>query len=96
MCITLGSDRNSDFYRCANFFGNVKNNEKTTLSIKSLKCLIGFGLFDVFLYPAAEPDKIMCVTLGSDRNSDFYKGANYFENVKNDEKTTFLPIKHQK
>ena len=51
--------------------------------------MIGIGLFEVFLYSAAEPDKTMYVTLGFDRNSDFYRGANFFENVKNDEKTTF-------
>ena len=51
--------------------------------------MIGRGIFDVFLYPTAEPEKSICITLGSDRNTEFYRGANFFENVKFDEKTCF-------
>ena len=51
--------------------------------------MIGIGLFDVFLYPTAEPVKTMWVTAGSDKKSEFYRGVNFFENVKNDEKTSF-------
>ena len=61
MCVTLGSDRNSEFYRGANFFENVKTDEKTCFTTKKLKFVIGIGLFDVFLHPTAEPDKSMCV-----------------------------------
>ena len=89
MCVALGSDQNSEFYRGANFFENVKNDEKTSFSAKNFKFMIGIGLFDVFLYPTAEPVKTMFVTLGSDHNSEFYRGAKFFENVKNDEKTCF-------
>ena len=95
MCVTLGSDQNSDFYRGANFFENVKTDEKKTFSIKSHKCAIGFGLSDVFLSPAVDRGKTMCVTLGSDQNSDFYRGANFFENVKTDEKKTFSTKSHK-
>ena len=89
MCVTLGSDRKSEFYRGANFFENVKLDEKTCFSTVKLKFMIGIGLFQVFLHPTAEPDKSMSVSLGSDRNSEFYRGANSFENVKFDEKTCF-------
>ena len=88
-CVTLGSDQNSEFYRRVNFFENVKSNEKTSFSAKNFKFLIGIGLFDVFLYPTAEPVKTMCVTLGSDQNSEFYRSVNFIENVKNDKKTSF-------
>ena len=89
MCVTLGSDRNSEFYRGANFFENVKFDEKTCSSTVKLKFMIGIGLFYVFRHPMAEPDKSMCVTLGSDQNSEFYRGANFFENVKFQKKTCF-------
>ena len=89
VCVTLGSDNNSEFYRGANFFENVKIDEKACFSTKNLKFMIGIGLFDIFLYPTVETDKTVCVTLGSDKNSEFYRGANFFENVKNDEKTSF-------
>ena len=89
MCITLGSDQNSEFYRDANFFENVKFDEKTCFPTKKLKFMIEIGLYDVFLHQTVEPDKSMCLTLGSDRNSDFYRGANFFENVKFVEKTCF-------
>ena len=91
VCVTLGSDKNSEFYRGANFFENVKNDEKTCFSTKTLKFMIGIGLFDIFLYPTVEPDKIVCVTLGSDKNSEFYRSANFFESVKNDKKSVFRP-----
>ena len=45
--------------------------------------MIGIGLFDVFLDPTAETVKTMCVTLGTDQNSEFYRGVNLFENDKN-------------
>ena len=51
--------------------------------------MLGIGYFDIFLYPTVETDKTVCVTLGSDKNSEFYRGANFFEIVKNDEKTSF-------
>ena len=89
MCVTLGSDRNSEFYRGANFFENIISDEKTCFSTKKLKFMIGIGLYDVFLHQTAEPDKSMCGTLGSDRKSEIYRGANFFENVKFDEKTCF-------
>ena len=89
MCVTLGSDQNSEFDRGVNFFENVKNDEKTSFSAKNFKFMIGIGLFDVFLYLTAETVKTMCVTLGSDQNSEFDRGVNFFENVKNDEKTSF-------
>ena len=89
MWATLGSDRNSEFYRGANYFENVKNDEKTFFSVKNLKFMIVIDLFGVFLFPTVEPVKTMCVALGSDRNSEFYRGANFFENVKNDEKMSF-------
>ena len=89
ICATLGSDRNSEFYRGANYFENVKNDEKTFFSVKNLKIMIVIDLFGVFLFPTVEPVKTMCVGLGSDRNSEFYRGAHYFENVKNDEKPSF-------
>ena len=57
VCVTLGSDNNSEFYRGANFFENVKIDEKTCFSTKNLKFMIGIGLFDIFLYPTEEPDK---------------------------------------
>ena len=44
--------------------------------------MVGIELFDIFLYRTAEPHKPMCVALGSDQNSEFYRGANFFENVK--------------
>ena len=56
VCVTLGSDKNSESYRGANFFENVKNDEKTCFSIKNLKFMIGIRLFDIFLYPTEEPD----------------------------------------
>ena len=90
MWVTSGSDQNSEFYRGANFLENVKNDEKTSFSAKNFKFLIGIGLFDVFLYPTAEPIKTACLTSGSDQNSEFCSGINFFENVKNDEKTSFL------
>ena len=62
--VTLGSDENSEFYRGANFFENVKNDEKTFFSTKTLKIIIGIGFLDIFLYPTVEPDNTMCVTLG--------------------------------
>ena len=62
---TLGSDRKSVFYRGANFFENVKFDEKTCFSTEKLKFMIGIGLFYVFRHPRAEPDKTMCVTLSS-------------------------------
>ena len=89
VCVTLGSNQNSEFYSGANFFENVKNNEKTCFTTKNLIFMIGIGFLAIFLYPTVEPDKIVCVTLGSDKNSEFYRGANFFENVKNDEKTSF-------
>ena len=64
VCVTLGSDKKSESYRGANFFENVKNDEKTCYSTKNLKFIIGFGFFDIFLYPTVEPDNTMCVTLG--------------------------------
>ena len=60
-----------------------------SFSAKNFKFMIGIGLFDVFQYPTAEPVKTMWVTSGSDQNSEFYRGANFLENVKNDEKTSF-------
>ena len=51
--------------------------------------MFGIGVFDIFLYPTVERDKTVCVTLGSDKNSESYRGANFFENVKNDEKTCY-------
>ena len=93
MCVTLGSDRNTEFYRGANFFENVKFDEKTCFSTVKLKFMIRIGLFDVFLHQTAEPDKSMCVTLGSDRNSEFYRCANFFENIISDEKTCFATKK---
>ena len=51
--------------------------------------MIGIGVFDVFLYPTAEPVKTVCVTLGSDQNSELYRGANFFENVKMMKKRVF-------
>ena len=95
MCVTLGSDQNSEFYRGVNFCENVKNDEKTSFSAKNFKFMIGIGLFDVFLYPSVEPVKIMVATLGSDLNSEFYRGVNFCEYVKNDEKTS-LPAKNFK
>ena len=89
VCVTLGSDKISEFYGSANFFENVKNDEKTSFSTKNLKFMLGIGLFDIFLYPTVEPCKIVCVTLGSDKNSEFYRSSNFFESVKNDEKTCF-------
>ena len=87
VCVTLGSDQNSEFYSGANFFENVKNNEKTCFTTKNLVFMIGIGFLAIFLYQTVEPDKIVCVTLGSDKNSEFYTSANFFESVKNDEKT---------
>ena len=57
--------------------------------------MTGICLYDVFLHQTAEPEKSMCVTLGSDPNSEFYRGANFFENVKFDEKTCFSTVKHK-
>ena len=51
--------------------------------------MIGIGLFDVFLYPTVEPVKTAFGTSGSDQNAEFDRGVNFFENVKNDEKTSF-------
>ena len=51
--------------------------------------MVGISLLDVFLDPTVEPVKTMGATLGSDQNSEFYRGVNFFENVKNDEKTSF-------
>ena len=89
MGATLGSDLNSEFYRGVNFFENVKNDEKTSLPAKNFKFMIGIGLFNVVLYPTAEPVKTNGATLGSDQNSELYRGVNFFENVKNDDKTSF-------
>ena len=59
MCVSLASDRNSDFYRGANFFENVKNYEKVTFSAKTLKCVIRIGQIDVFLNLAVNSDRSM-------------------------------------
>ena len=64
VCVTLGSDKKSESYRGANFFENVKNDEKKCFLTKTLKFMIGIGVFDVYLYPTVESDKTVCVTLG--------------------------------
>ena len=45
MFVTLGSNRNTEVYRGANFFENVKFDEKTCFSTVKLKFMIGIGLF---------------------------------------------------
>ena len=69
MCVTLGSDQNSEFYRGVNFFEIVKNDEKTSFSTKKKKFMIAIGLSDGYLYPTVESVNAMCVTLGSDQKS---------------------------